>query len=202
LSLVADTPCHNCFEPLLSQTKEKVSAGDVITIDKANGRISKLGRSFTRSRDYDAMGPEVSPSRRSDACVSHNTKHSTTHVQLFTFARAYSMTRVARLPSHRNRAWFRVSVHRRGSFSAQRASCRSGRRSCTSCRCTRSTSSTRGRRDFSPSSPVCYATHSYRVLSVSHHMSTVSLAPQFLSVCPSVCRSCSALSVQSGVHWS
>jgi RuvB-like protein 2 len=40
-------------------TKEKVSAGDVITIDKANGRISKLGRSFTRSRDYDAMGPEV-----------------------------------------------------------------------------------------------------------------------------------------------
>jgi hypothetical protein len=40
-------------------TKEKVSAGDVITIDKANGRINKLGRSFTRSRDYDAMGPEV-----------------------------------------------------------------------------------------------------------------------------------------------
>jgi RuvB-like protein 2 len=26
-------------------------------IDKASGRISKLGRSFTRSRDYDAMGP-------------------------------------------------------------------------------------------------------------------------------------------------
>ena len=40
-------------------TKEKVSAGDVITIDKATGRITKLGRSFTRSRDYDAMGPEV-----------------------------------------------------------------------------------------------------------------------------------------------
>merc|ERR1712078_802021 len=37
--------------------KEKVSAGDVITIDKATGRISVLGRSFTRSRDYDAMGP-------------------------------------------------------------------------------------------------------------------------------------------------
>ena len=40
-------------------TKEKVSAGDVITIDKANGRVTKLGRSFTRSRDYDALGPEV-----------------------------------------------------------------------------------------------------------------------------------------------
>merc|ERR1712224_934892 len=40
-------------------TKEKVSAGDVITIDKATGRITKLGRSYTRSRDYDAMGPQT-----------------------------------------------------------------------------------------------------------------------------------------------
>jgi RuvB-like protein 2 len=40
-------------------TKEKVTAGDVITIDKASGRISKLGRSFARSRDYDAMGPQT-----------------------------------------------------------------------------------------------------------------------------------------------
>lgn len=39
--------------------KEKVSAGDVINIDKASGRISKLGRSFTRSRDYDAMGAQT-----------------------------------------------------------------------------------------------------------------------------------------------
>lgn len=39
--------------------KEKVSAGDVITIDKASGRITKLGRSFTRSRDYDAMGAQT-----------------------------------------------------------------------------------------------------------------------------------------------
>lgn len=38
-------------------TKEKVSAGDIITIDKASGRVTKLGRSFARSRDYDAMGP-------------------------------------------------------------------------------------------------------------------------------------------------
>jgi hypothetical protein len=40
-------------------TKEKVTAGDVITIDKATGRVTKLGRSFTRSRDYDAMGPQT-----------------------------------------------------------------------------------------------------------------------------------------------
>ena len=49
--------------PLPSQidalTKEKVTAGDVITIDKATGRVTKLGRSFTRSRDYDAMGPQT-----------------------------------------------------------------------------------------------------------------------------------------------
>merc|ERR1711988_1055790 len=40
-------------------TKEKVQSGDVITIDKATGRISKLGRSFARARDYDAMGPST-----------------------------------------------------------------------------------------------------------------------------------------------
>merc|ERR1740130_1866305 len=42
-----------------SLTKEKAQAGDVITIDVATGRISVLGRSFTRSRDYDAMGPNT-----------------------------------------------------------------------------------------------------------------------------------------------
>ena len=39
--------------------KEQINAGDVITIDKASGKITKLGRSFTRSRDYDAMGPQT-----------------------------------------------------------------------------------------------------------------------------------------------
>jgi len=42
-----------------SLTKEKVAAGDVVTIDKASGKISKLGRSFARSRDFDAMGPQT-----------------------------------------------------------------------------------------------------------------------------------------------
>jgi len=42
-----------------SLQKEKVTAGDVITIDKAAGRITKLGRSFTHSRDYDAMGAQT-----------------------------------------------------------------------------------------------------------------------------------------------
>ena len=40
-------------------TKEKVLAGDVIAIDKTSGKITKLGRSFARSRDYDAMGADV-----------------------------------------------------------------------------------------------------------------------------------------------
>ena len=37
-----------------------ISISDIITIDKATGKISKLGQSFTRARDYDAMGPQVS----------------------------------------------------------------------------------------------------------------------------------------------
>lgn len=39
--------------------KEKVQSGDVIAIDKVSGKITKLGRSFSRSRDYDAMGPHT-----------------------------------------------------------------------------------------------------------------------------------------------
>uniref|UniRef100_A0A673JAH3 RuvB-like helicase n=1 Tax=Sinocyclocheilus rhinocerous TaxID=307959 RepID=A0A673JAH3_9TELE len=42
-----------------SLSKERVQAGDVVTIDKATGKISKLGRSFTRARDYDAMGAQT-----------------------------------------------------------------------------------------------------------------------------------------------
>ncbi len=40
-------------------SREKVLAGDVISIDKASGKITKLGRSYTRARDYDAMGPDT-----------------------------------------------------------------------------------------------------------------------------------------------
>lgn len=39
--------------------KEKIMAGDIITIDKASGKISKLGKSFARSSDYDAMGAQT-----------------------------------------------------------------------------------------------------------------------------------------------
>ena len=62
-------------------TKEKVQAGDVIAIDKASGKITRLGRSFARSRDYDAMGslpsfdhpeclPHAAHSRRLSACCA------------------------------------------------------------------------------------------------------------------------------------
>lgn len=37
----------------------QVQAGDVITIDKATGKINRLGRSFTRARDYDATGSQT-----------------------------------------------------------------------------------------------------------------------------------------------
>ncbi|KAL3680937.1 hypothetical protein R1sor_023893 [Riccia sorocarpa] len=39
--------------------KQKIQSGDIVTIDKASGKITKLGRSFARSRDYDAMGPQT-----------------------------------------------------------------------------------------------------------------------------------------------
>lgn len=39
--------------------KEQAEAGDVIAIDKVSGKISKLGRSFARAQDYDAMGPST-----------------------------------------------------------------------------------------------------------------------------------------------
>lgn len=42
-----------------SLSKEKVIAGDIISLDKASGKVTKLGRSFTRSRDYDAMGADT-----------------------------------------------------------------------------------------------------------------------------------------------
>ena len=37
--------------------KEGVTAGDVIAIDKASGKVTRLGRSLARARDYDALGP-------------------------------------------------------------------------------------------------------------------------------------------------
>ncbi|KAK1319598.1 hypothetical protein QJS10_CPB04g00303 [Acorus calamus] len=37
-------------------SRAKVQSGDVITMDKAAGKVTKLGRSFNRSRDYDAIG--------------------------------------------------------------------------------------------------------------------------------------------------
>lgn len=42
-----------------SMTKERVMAGDIISIDKASGKISKIGRSYAKSRDYDAMGVDT-----------------------------------------------------------------------------------------------------------------------------------------------
>merc|ERR1712083_460625 len=40
-------------------SKEKIMAGDIITIDKASGKISKLGKSFARSSDFDNQGAQT-----------------------------------------------------------------------------------------------------------------------------------------------
>jgi RuvB-like protein 2 len=39
--------------------KEKVVSGDVVMIEKSSSKVTKLGRSFARSGDYDAMGPQT-----------------------------------------------------------------------------------------------------------------------------------------------
>merc|ERR1712194_371697 len=36
--------------------QDQIQAGDVVTIDKSSGKVSLLGKSFARSKDYDAMG--------------------------------------------------------------------------------------------------------------------------------------------------
>lgn len=40
-------------------SKEKITQGDIITIDKASGKISKLGRSLAKSTDFDAIGGQI-----------------------------------------------------------------------------------------------------------------------------------------------
>ena len=48
---------YDLGQKMIAQLQEQqVSAGDVVCIDKGSGKITKLGRSFSRSRDYDAMG--------------------------------------------------------------------------------------------------------------------------------------------------
>ncbi|EFA81290.1 AAA ATPase domain-containing protein [Heterostelium album PN500] len=39
--------------------KEKISAGDIIRIDKASGKVTRLGRSISRLRDHEVSGAKV-----------------------------------------------------------------------------------------------------------------------------------------------
>jgi RuvB-like protein 2 len=42
-----------------SLAKQNVTAGDVISIDRASGKVTRLGRSMARQRDFDAAGATV-----------------------------------------------------------------------------------------------------------------------------------------------
>ena len=53
-----------------------VCCRDIVTIDKATGKITKLGRSFTRARDYDAMGPQVRNTAYLFTCAGSNQEKS------------------------------------------------------------------------------------------------------------------------------
>lgn len=39
--------------------RENVAVGDIIQIDKTSGKVTKLGRAYSYSHDYDAMAPNV-----------------------------------------------------------------------------------------------------------------------------------------------
>lgn len=58
-----------------SLTKDKIHAGDMITIDKAMGKISKLGHSFTWSGDYNPMDSQTKfrqpPYGKLQKCKAH-----------------------------------------------------------------------------------------------------------------------------------
>lgn len=99
---------------------------DVITIDKATGKISKLGRSFTRARDYDAMGAQV----------PWHTK------------RYWPLPLCTLLPALTPF----VNLCRHSLYSVQRGSCRRGRKWSIRCPSMRSTSSTAAHRASWPSS--------------------------------------------------
>jgi len=40
-------------------TKDRITSGDIISIDKATGKISRLGRSYSRSKDYEVTNSNV-----------------------------------------------------------------------------------------------------------------------------------------------
>jgi len=51
---------YDCGGKMIEQLSAlKISAGDVISIDKGSGKVQKLGRSFSRSRDYDTMSAQT-----------------------------------------------------------------------------------------------------------------------------------------------
>ena len=47
---------YDLGQKMIEGIKEKIQPGDIITIDKASGKISKLGRSFARHGDFDTVG--------------------------------------------------------------------------------------------------------------------------------------------------
>ncbi|KAK5984085.1 hypothetical protein GCK32_005803 [Trichostrongylus colubriformis] len=58
--------------------KERICAGDVIQIDKGSGRVTRIGRSATRTHDYDAMGPQTKfvPCPKGEIQTTRETVHT------------------------------------------------------------------------------------------------------------------------------
>ena len=146
-------------------TKEKVQAGDVIAIDKASGKITRLGRSFARSRDYDAMGAYSYILTLQDA---HHAAQSMVYQPAGPLSQCIGPwaeeQAVHGWPSSSTEA---VHACLQGqppdSCSAQRASCRSARRWSTASRCMRLMSSTPAHRCASLGTGALLSPHTARL---------------------------------------
>ena len=90
-------------------SKEKIVAGDVITIDKASGRISKTGRSFARASEYDALGIILFFTFKVLRLDSFNVLKEKLKKEKKLFIQSHYMKLMSSIPDHRD-FWLYLAV--------------------------------------------------------------------------------------------
>ena len=92
---------------------------DIITIDKATGKVSKLGRSFNRARDYDAMGPQVSYSEFVYLAPPHNQVETSLFPLLPPQHLNFWKLVCSKFPPHRTKNPFKIMPYPSAKFDTQ-----------------------------------------------------------------------------------
>ena len=70
----------------LFATSTSHAISDVISIDKANGKITKLGKSFARARDYDATSTTVGRGREGGGLSYHLVGKGSSIVYIYVYS--------------------------------------------------------------------------------------------------------------------